>query len=154
MIRYQIEDHGYGFPTKVLAGYGGGHQYNIKLTADTDNAMLVGRGDWLGLDLYEQTTTVPTFTGILREQAANGNWYIEVTAATEALFVYDAPVIAEDYNKEFTKLSHFFNEEGKTVRAYSLAKGDIIEVSENLLSGTKTPGKSVSYSNGKYAIAN
>ena len=134
MIRYQIEDHGYGFPTKVLAGYGGGHQYNIKLTADTDNAMLVGRGDWLGLDLYEQTTTVP--------------------AATEALFVYDAPIIAEDYNKEFTKLSHFFNEKGKTVRAYSLAKGDIIEVSESLLSGTKTPGKSVSYSNGKYAIAN
>ena len=153
MIRYSIEDHGWGFPTKVLAGYGGGHQYNIKLTADTDQCTLVGRGDWLALDLYEQASSVPTFAGVIREKAANGNWYIEVTAATEALFVYDAPVIAEDYNNEFAKVSHFFNEEGKTVRAYSLAKGDIIEVSPNLFTGTPTAGKNVSFASGKYAVA-
>lgn len=152
MIKYSIEQHGWGFPTKVCSGMGGGHQYNIKLTKDTDNCALVGRGNWLALDLYEQTTT-PAFTGIVREQAANGNWYIEVTAATEALFVYDAPIIAEDYNSEFTKVSNFFNEEGKTVRAYSLTKGDIIEVSENLCSKTPVVGKAVSWANDVYTIA-
>lgn len=152
MIRYQIEDHGWGFPTKVLAAYGGAHQYNIKLTDEIDNCQLVGKGSYLALDLYEQAATVPAFAGIIREQAKNGNWYIEVTADTDALFVFDAPIIAEDYNSEFAKVSHFFNEAGKTVRTYSLSKGDLIEVSPNLIDGTPVANTAVTYTDGKYTI--
>ena len=152
MIRYQIENHGWGFPTKVLSAYGGGHIYNITLTEDMDNCQLVGKGSWLGLDLYEQATTVPAFSGIIREAAKNGNFYIEVTAATDALFVFDAPIIAEDYNSEFAKVSHFFNEAGKTVKAYSLSKGDLIEVSPNLIDGTPVANTAVTYTDGKYTI--
>lgn len=152
MIRFSIEKHGYGFPSKVLSALGGGHIYNILLTADHDNATLVGRGDWVDFDQYQETT-VPTFAGVIREQAANGNWYIEVTDATEALFVFDSAIIAEDYNNEFKKENNFFNEQGKVVKAYSLAKGDIIEVSAELFDGTPEAKKTVSYADGKYKVA-
>lgn len=151
MISYQITKHAFGFPSKVLSAYGGGHIYNIRLTANTDNTALVGRGSWVAFDEYTQAAA-PTFAGVIREQAANGNWYIEVTDDTEALFVYDAPIIAEDYNKEFTKEENFYNESGKTVKAYSLVKGDIIEVSAAGFSGTPTAGATVSFANGKYTV--
>jgi len=151
MIKYTIAKHAFGFPSKVVSGYGGGHIYNIRLTEDTDNTALVGRGDWIAFDEYEQAAT-PTFAGVIREQAANGNWYIEVTDDTEALFVYDAPVIAEDYNKEFAKEENFYNESGKTVKAYSLIKGDIFEVSPAGFTGTPTAGKAVTFASGKYVV--
>ena len=150
MIKYSIEKHGYGFPTKILAAEGGKHIYNITLTKDMDNMTLVGRGDWLGLDLYKQTTVpvsnnVPDFNGSIREQAANGNWYIEVTQDTDALLVFDAVIIAEDYTKEFELEENFFNEKGKTVKAYGLCKGDIFEVSKALIDGTPVANKTVTY---------
>lgn len=152
MISYSITEHVWGFPTKVVSGYGGDHIYNIHLTADTDNCTLVGRGAWEGLDIYTQDTA-PTFAGIIREQAKNGNWYIEVTADTEALFVYDAPVIAEDYNKKFSVEKNFYNESGKVVKAYSLNKGDLLEVSALGFTGTPAANKAVSFASGKYVVA-
>lgn len=154
MIKYVLDDHIYGFPTKILAAEGGKHIFNIKLTKDMDNCTLVGRGDWLGLDLYQQEAVpttgsgvneAPDFAGIIREQAANGNWYIEVTADTDALWIYDSPVIAEDYNSEFQKESHFYNEKDKTVKAYGLSKGDIFEVSGLAFDGTPVKDKTVTY---------
>lgn len=154
MIQYTIAKHIYGFPSKIVSAYGGGHIYNIKLTADTDNCTLVGRGAWAGFDEYTQAAAPNTFAGIIRQQAANGNWYIEVTAATEALFVYDAPVIAEDYNKKFSLEENFYNEQGKTVKAYSLVKGDIFEVSALGFNGTPAANKTVTFANGKYVVGN
>lgn len=154
MIQYTIAKHIYGFPSKIVSAYGGGHIYNIKLTADTDNCTLVGRGNWVGFDEYAQAAAPNTFAGIIRAQAANGNWYIEVTAATEALFVYDAPVIAEDYNKKFSLEENFYNEQGKTVKAYSLIKGDIFEVSALGFNGTPAANKTVTFANGKYVVGN
>lgn len=154
MIRYSLEDHIFGFPTKLLAAEGGKHIYNIKLTKDMDNCTLVGRGTWLGLDLYQQAAVpttgsgnseAPDFAGIIREKAANGNWYVEVTADTDALWIYDAVVIPEDYNLEFQKESRFFNEKGKTVKAYGLCKGDIFEVSESAFDGTPAADTPVTY---------
>lgn len=152
MIQYTIAKHIFGFPSKIVSAYGGGHIYNIRLTADTDNCTLVGRGAWAGFDEYTQDTAPDTFEGVIREQAANGNWYIEVTAETEALFVYDAPVIAEDYNKKFSLEENFYNESGKTVKAYSLIKGDIFEVSPNGFTGTPAADATVTFASGKYVV--
>lgn len=151
MIKYTIEKHIVAFPSKIAASAGSPHIYNIRLTADHDNGTLVGRGDWVAFDEYEETTA-PTFTGIIREQAANGNWYVEVTADTEALFIYDSPIIAEDYNSEFKKESNFYNEEGKTVKAYSLIKGDIFELSAEAFTGTPEVGGTLTYASGKYTV--
>lgn len=151
MIKYTIEKHIVAFPSKIAASAGSPHIYNIRLTADHDNGTLVGRGDWVAFDEYEETTA-PTFAGIIREQAANGNWYVEVTADTEALFIYDSPIIAEDYNSEFKKESNFYNEEGKTVKAYSLIKGDIFELSAEAFTGTPEVGGTLAYASGKYTV--
>ena len=153
MIRYTIEKHGYGFPSKVLAGYGGDHIYNIQLTKDHDNATLVGKGEWVAFDEYKEAD-VTSFTGVVRQKAANGNWYVEVTADTDALFVYDSAIIAEDYNSEFKKESNFFNEKGRTVKAYSLNVGDIVEISPELFTGdVKEKANVTSFSEGKYVIS-
>lgn len=152
MIRYTIEQHGYAFPSKIASSAGSPHIYNIRLTADHDNGSLVGRGDWIAFDEYEEAAA-PAFAGVIREQAANGNWYVEVTDATEALFVYNSPIIAEDYNNKFAMESNFFNAEGDTVKAYSLIKGDIFELSAAHFTGTPAAGATVSYASGKYAIA-
>lgn len=152
MIRYAIEKHIVGFPSKIASSMGSPHIYNIRLTKDTDNATLVGRGKWVGFDEYEEAV-VPSFAGVIREQAANGNWYIEVTAETDALFVYDSNIIAEDFTSEFKKESNFFNEKGKTVKAYSLIVGDIFEVSKEGFKGEPEKDKTVSFSDGKYVVA-
>lgn len=152
MIRYSIEKHSYGFPSKVAASAGSPHIYNIRLTKDHDNASLVGKGAWVAFDEYEEAE-VPTFEGIIQDQAANGNWYIEVTKDTDALFVFDSAIIAETYNSEFKKESNFFNEKGKTVKAYSLIVGDIVEVSVDGFEGEPEKGKTVSYSNDKYTVS-
>ena len=152
MIRYSIEKHSYGFPSKVAASAGSPHIYNIRLTKDHDNASLVGKGKWVAFDEYEEAE-VPTFEGIIQDQAANGNWYIEVTKDTDALFVFDSAIVAETYNSEFKKESNFFNEKGKTIKAYSLIVGDIVEVSANGFEGEPEKEKTVTYSNGKYTVS-
>lgn len=153
MINVTIAEHKVAFPTKVAAASGSPHIYNIHLTAAHDNGDLVGRGAWEDLDLYTEAAAPNTFAGIIRQKAANGDWYIEVTAATEALFIFDSPVIAENYNHKFTAEKNFYNESGKVVKAYSLIKGDIISISTFGFTGTPKAGKAVSYSNGKYVVA-
>ena len=150
-IRYAIEEHIVSFPSKIAASAGSPHIYNIQLTNDTDNGQLVGKGNWVAFDEYAEAAA-PAFSGKIQAKAANGNWYIEVTAATEALYVFDSPVIAEDYNAKFVAEKNFFNEAGKTVKAYSLIKGDIFEVSAIAFDGTPEAGATVTYSNGKYVV--
>ena len=107
-IRYEIEKHAVAFPSKLLAQNGGKHIYNVVLSTDTDNGNLIARGEWDSLDLYKEAA-VTTFEGVVREQAANGNWYVEVTDPGDALFVYQQPVIAEEWTNTFKKTSNFFN---------------------------------------------
>ena len=152
MIKLNITKWMYGFPSKVASANGSPHLFNIRITEDLPNMSLVGRGDWIAFDEYEQASTVPTFAGIIRQQAANGNWYIEVTDDTEAILLYNSPIIAEDYNSEFQKESNFYNAKGETVKGYSLIKGDIFEVSPEGFTGTPTAGKAVSYASGKYVV--
>ena len=95
MIKYTIDSHIVAFPSKLIAQTGGAHIYNIMLNADRDNGTLVGRGEFVETDLYAEAA-VPKFAGRINEVAENGNYRIEVTAATDALFVYMPATIAED----------------------------------------------------------
>ena len=127
-IKYAIEKHATAFPSKVLAREGGAHIYNITLTSDHDNGQFVGKGSWLELDRYEEGTPT-SFEGIVREQASNGEYYVEVVSAVNAYFVYQVPMIEEEYNNNFKKESNFYNVKGDTVRCYELKPGDIIAIS-------------------------
>lgn len=132
MINMNISQHAVAFPSKVLASNGGAHIFNITLTEDVDNGFFVAKGAWQELDRYAQAKVTPETTaiGVVRDVAANGNYYVEITADLgAALFVYQVPMIEEEYSNVFKKESNFYNANGDTVRAYELKIGDIIEVS-------------------------
>ncbi len=149
-ISYTIAKHATAFPSKVLAREGGKHIYNVTLTADHDNGQFVGKGAWLELDRYEEGTPT-SFDGIVREQANNGEYYVEVVSAVNALFVYQVPMIEEEYNNSFKLESNFYNQKGDTVRCYELAPGDIIAISVEGFDAEPTVGKGVELSGNKLA---
>lgn len=155
-LKYTIAEHAVAFPTKVLARNGGKHIYSIQLTADHDNGQLVGKGDFIQLDLYKEAVA-PEFAGKVVAQAANGNQYVEVTADTDALFIYQQPITAEEWTNTFKLEKNFYNAKDDVVRAYELAKGDIVEVSKDGFelaeSATLAVGKAVAAgTNGKFKI--
>ena len=153
MISYTISEHTWGAPAKVLAREGGKHIYNVKLSADADNCTFIARDAWLSLDLYSAKAAT-TFAGVVREQAANGNWYVEVVTPGDALFIYNVPMINEEYNNRFKKESNFYNAANDIVRAYELAVGDILEISAAGFTYTAiAAGDSVELSSGKLAKA-
>ena len=149
-IRYAIESHAWGAPAKVLAAEGGKHIYNVQISEDYDNTNFLAKDAWLSFDLYSEKAATG-FSGIVREQAANGNYYVEVVDPGDALFVYNVPVIEEEFTNNFKKESNFFNAAGDVVRAYELAAGDILEISEAGFTAAPTIGATVSVSGKKLA---
>lgn len=155
MIDFAITfTHNEAFPSKLLAASGGGHIYDIQLTADHDNGVLVGRGNYIKLGTYQETTAPNTFTGIIREQAANGNWYVEVTAATEALWILMPEISPYEAIPETVNPKAWVNKAGDTVKGYSLTKGDIFEMSAEGFTGIPAVNKSVTFASGKYVVGN
>lgn len=155
-INMSIAKHNVCFPSKLLAGNGGEHIYNIVIKADTDNGTIVSRGDYVSFDQYEAGTAPTSFEGVIREQAADGNWYVEVVTPADAILIYEVPVIAETYDARFTDIANFYNAasstDTKTVRGYALAKGDIYELSPSAFTGKPTAGKSVTVSGQKHVV--
>ncbi len=150
-IAFEVKKHAVSFPSRIVAAYGGGHIYDIELTTDADNGNLVGRGDYIKLGTYKEAAA-PTFAGKIVEKAANGNWYVEVTAATEALLVH-MPTISPYPEKALSVENVFYNKKGDVVKAYSLVKGDIFEVSDEGFDGTPAVGKTVSVASKKLKVA-
>ena len=152
-ISYSIAKHGVCFPTKVLSG-NIGHVLNITLSNDTDNGTFVKVGDWIELDRYEDDTAT-TLSAVVRGKSARGNWYIELTAdGGDTVLIYQDPIIAEaSYGKKWGNESNFYNKAGDTVRAYTLHKYDIIELSEDCFSGELEEGAVINgLTNGKATI--
>lgn len=149
-LKYDIEKHAVAFPSKVLAAEGGKHIYNVKLSAACDNGNFIARGAWLGLDLYAEAAAT-TFAGVVRQKAPNGNYYVEVTNPGDALFVCNVAITAEDWTNEWKKEENFFNDKNDVVRAYELAVGDVVEISEAGFTATPTEGATVSLSGKKLA---
>lgn len=150
--------HVSSFPTKVASMMGQfSHVYNLVLQADTDNGMLAGRGDYVSFDQYEQDAPSDDFAGRINEQAANGNWYVEVTALPadeEVLYVYNAPV-SPYAERDLQAESLFFNKEGEVAQGAVLCIGDIIELSDIAFTGTPAAGATVSFdaSTKKYIVS-
>ena len=143
--------HNEAFPSRLLAANGGGHIFDIELTADHDNGELVGRGDYIKLGTYKEAAA-PTFAGKIVEQAANGNWYVEVTEATEALWILMPEITPYDIPQTENPKA-WVNKTGDVVKGYSLVKGDIFEMSNEGFQGEPVVGKTVSFADGKYVVA-
>lgn len=142
-IKYTIEEHAVGTVVKALAQNGGKHIYNITLTEDVDNGYFVGKGDFVELDRYTEAEPGEC-AGTVVAEAANGNYYVEITSADEGtLFVATTPINAEEFTEAFKKESAFYNASGDVARAYQLAPGDVVEISGDGFAATPTAGDSV-----------
>lgn len=160
-IRYKVEQHHVCFPTKVLSDKVG-RTLNMVIKKDTDNGTVCGKGKYVSFDQYEVANAPTDFEGEIIEQAADGNWYVEVKKVdinNPAILIYEVPEIAENYNTEFTKTSNFFNEatasRTKTVRGLVLTTTDIYELSPDAFDGTPVVGKKVTIEAGsqKHKVA-
>lgn len=160
-IKFTIEKHHICFPTKVLSGQVG-RTLNMVIKTDTDNGTVVGKGAYVSFDQYETAAAPSTFEGEILEQAADGNWYVEVKKIDvnePAILIYEVPVIAEqNYDSRFKALSNFFNEASstrtKTVRGYVLNVTDVYELSEDAFEGTPEKGKKVTINGQKHKVSN
>ena len=147
--------HNIFFPSKLLASMGGGHQFDITLTAAHDNGTLVNRGTWNSLDNYNEASvaTENSFAGVIRQadETNDGQWIVEVTAATDLVILYNSPVSPYGESK-FQNEALFYNAVGDVVRGFSLAKGDLFSISTSAFTGTPVAGKALTYVSGKYVV--
>lgn len=133
--KYAFTEYPTSGVNKLLAtggAYGGGHIYNVTASTDLWNGAIIKRGDWLSFDNYAEDTAT-TFKGVVRGQAANKNWYVEVTedGGLDALLVYNPPVVEAQFNKDASAEKHFYIAAGEVARAHELKVGDIFELSED-----------------------
>lgn len=145
-IRLNIENnHAVCFPSKLVAGNGGEHIVNLKLTADCDNGAIKSIGDWIAYDEYEEAPAPGGFEGVIRDKGTgtDNSWYVEVVTPADAVLVDEVEVFTNTYDARFTDLHNWYNPSGSTVRAYVLHKYDIFELSAEGFDGTPEAGKSV-----------
>lgn len=152
MIDITTNKHVVAFPSKVAAASGSPHQWDIVLGANTDNGALCTLGNYVSHFNYTQGAAPQNFAGKILEQAANGNWYIQVTAANGAIFLYNSP-ISEYGEKLLQGEDLYYNEKDRVCRGYQLIDTDIFEISALGFNGVPVAGKAVSYANGKYVVA-
>lgn len=144
--------HAVAGSTKLLATMGGKHIVNIEAAADIDNGAIIGKGAFVDWEYYAEGEC-GAFSGVILGQAANGNWYVEVSEAQNAFLVLTVPVIYENYTKGLTDESNFYNAKGDIMRCYELAVNDIFELSAEGFSGTPVAGSTVSVSGKKVTVA-
>lgn len=150
-IKYAFSTFPVASPTKNLCDDGGKHLYSLQHTDDLWNGAVVAKGDYVSLDLYEAKDATKINAKIV-DTAANGNYYVEILEdipASEALVVYNPPVSEEDYSNVFKAENHFYVSADEIARAYSLAEGDIWELSADAFSGTPAVGSTITSITGK-----
>lgn len=149
--------HAVAFPSRVLAGSMGAHIFNITLNTAADNGNIIGRGAWTSFDNYAEAACPNGFAAKIVDKAANGNWYVEVTAVPstgEALLVYNSPIIPYESPRELADESNFYNASGEVVKAYTLTVGDVFEVSAEAFTGTPGKGKALTVASKKLVVGN
>lgn len=128
-----------------------GHIYNIVAAANIDNGSIVGKGDYISAEKYEEGTAT-TFTGKIVEKAGNGNYYVEVESAENAYLVLTDPITGYDTPSALANVKYFYNAKGEIMRCYELVAGDIFELSAEGFSGTPAKGASVSVASKKVTV--
>ena len=144
-IKLNIEKFPVAYPSKVVAREGGAHMDSLQHTDDAWNGAVVAKGDYVSLDLYKAKDAVKVNAKIV-DVAANGNFYVEIQEdipATEALIVYNPPVIEEEYSNAFKVESNFYIPKEMEERAYPLREGDIWELSKEAFTGTPVVGSTI-----------
>ena len=149
-----IVKHAVAGSTRLTAtkGFGGHGPVDIKISKDLDNGSIVGKGDNISGQVFAMATPT-TFTGkILKEKAANGNYYVQVLTAANAYLVLTTPTTYYDYTNAMRAESTFYNAKDDIVRAYPLFPGDIFELSAEGFDGDPAVEASVTVDTSKYQV--
>lgn len=126
-------EHTVAFPSKLKSSLAG-HIYNVILQEDLDNGRIRGLQNYTHFDQYEDKAAPTAFRGKVVDRAANGNYYVLVTAIdvnAPTVLIYDDPIIKETNDPNFKHPKYFYNAKGNTVRGFELSVGDIFELSES-----------------------
>lgn len=83
-IKFELSKFPVAFPAKVIARDGGAHMYSIQHDGDLWNGAVIAKGDYKALDLYTEGTATKINAKVVG-QAANGNYYVEITKDSPAL---------------------------------------------------------------------
>lgn len=119
------------YPSKMISTRVG-HIYNMVLADDTDNGRFAKRGDYVSFDQYEADAPADsTASFVVREQAVNGNYYVEVITGDEEIVVIYESIIGTRTDRDLRMESLWVNKAGSVVKGLSLHVGDIFELSAN-----------------------
>lgn len=153
MVDMNTTKHVVMFPTKIAAASGSPHQWDITISANTDNGTLCTLGNYVSFENFTAGAAPQAFAAKVLEKSPNGNWWIQVTNAAGAIVLYNSPVSPYG-EKMLQKEECFYNgkDEGP-VRGYALIDTDVYELSENAFNGIPVEGKALSYASGKYVVA-
>lgn len=149
-----IVKHAVAGSSKLTAtkGFGGHGPIDIKVSKDLDNGSIIGKGDNISGQVFAMATPT-TFTGkILKERAANGNFYVQVLTASNAYLLLTTPTTYYDFTNQMKAESTFYNAKDSIGRAYPLFPGDIFELSAEGFDGTPVVEASVSVDTSKYQV--
>lgn len=151
--------HNASFPIKVASAMGQyGHIFNGVVARNTDNGQLGTKGDYQDYDQYEVDDLAALnngFEGVIRGQAPDGLWEIEVTALPSdktVVYLYNSPV-SEYPEVELQDEQLFYTKTGERIQAMQLIVNDVFTMSANGFTGTPVAGKTVTYASNKYVVA-
>lgn len=139
--------------SKLLATNGGKHIYNIKISQDMDNGMIVAKDALVSGEQEVYSMKASTgFAGKIIGQAGNGNYLVEVVTPGDALLLLQVPLIYEEYTTLMQAEFNFYNKNGDIVRAYELATGDIFALSAEGIDGEIAVGADVNVTSYKVTV--
>lgn len=145
-----VTEHNVAFPSKM----GAGHILNLAVAKDTDNGVIASVGAYKDFDRYDVEEGNAGFKGTIVGQAANGNWYVQVSAIDPAkppVFLINSAIVEDQTLHGQEK--YFFNAAGDTVKGYVMGLYDIVEESDKIFTGTPAVGKTVTVKADKLAVA-
>lgn len=124
---------------------------DIKVSKDLDNGVIIGKGAFVEGETYAMTSAT-SFAGKIIDKAPNGNWYVEVTTASNAYLLLSVPETPYDFTTAMGAESTFYNAKDSIGRAYKLHVGDVFELSEEGFDGTPTKGATVAVDSTTYQV--
>ena len=134
-VKYSIDTFPVAQPSALMANVYGAHILSVELEEDCWNGAIIGVGDWIDFEYYEEAE-VGEFEGKIVKQMANGNYLVLVTKADNAFFVYNPPVVETEWTNNFKKESNFYLKAGVDMaRAHELKVWDRFELSADGFDG-------------------
>lgn len=100
------------------------HIFSVKMKEDTDNGVIIARGDYVGDEYYEAA---------------------DYAAGKEPMLVLAPPVMAFDGIKAYQYEERFFNAKNAVTRCYVLGVGDRYSLSEDAFDTAPTAGQYVTF---------